>query len=83
MPESKTKCPECSSFDVLIGTAEEPNHCSDCDHEWNNKPAAVAAEHSVIGFKAPSILMTIHQTFRRKRTVFEARLDKALKNIRG
>lgn len=79
-------CPKCGSTDILIGTKEQPHHCSDCGFEWypgeeprkppRRKSTGQARSESILAFKSPHILITINQNMKRNR--LSDRLDDVL-----
>lgn len=80
-PTKKIKCPECGSFEVLVGNKEDPLHCSDCEHEWKEDHGCTH-ESKVIMIKSPAVLLTINQKFKSNVTneSFEHKLDRVLNN---
>lgn len=87
--ESKVKCKKCGSSDVLVGSGDDPHHCSKCGHEW---PADGTKKKVILGggdakaesfqqvlMKEPEVLMTI-DTMKHKdrKETLDKRLDRRL-----
>jgi DNA-directed RNA polymerase subunit M/transcription elongation factor TFIIS len=83
-------CPKCGSNNVLVGTAEQPNHCSKCGEEWysdeeleyRKKPMKKSVgpkvkKEDIHVFKSPEVLITYNQDFRRRSRLTD-RIEKAL-----
>lgn len=81
--ESKIKCKKCESDDILVGSGDDPHHCSKCGHEWpadGSKKKVILGDTKVESFqivrmKEPEVLVTINHA-RRRHESLEDRLDR-------
>lgn len=76
---TKLDCPKCDSHEVLVGNNEDPNHCSSCGYEWDNKPVLLKMgydkhQHEHV-FKSPETLAV------KKKESFENKIDNILDSI--